>query len=154
MFSVLGIRSPEQLGTHYLRGNIFECFVVAEHVKMRTHAGRSSSAFFWRDSVGHEIAPLVEVGSEVRAIEIKSSETLTDELFSGLFWSGEESVALGLADGLGSSGYVARELIGAEEIVEFTAKKDLLERFADRLGASIADSLLNLTGVGAYPVAR
>jgi len=77
-----------------------------------------------------------------------------DELFSGLFWSGEESVALGLADGLGSSGYVARELIGAEEIVEFSAKKDLLERFADRLGASIADSLLNLTGAGAYPVAR
>lgn len=77
-----------------------------------------------------------------------------DELFSGLFWSGEESVALGLADGLGSSSYVARELIGAEEIVEFSAKKDLLERFADRLGASIADSLLNLTGAGAYPVAR
>ncbi len=77
-----------------------------------------------------------------------------DELFSGLFWSGEESVALGLADGLGSSGYVARELIGAEEIVEFSAKKDLLERFADRLGASIADSILNMTGAGAYPVAR
>ncbi len=77
-----------------------------------------------------------------------------DELFSGLFWSGEESVALGLADGLGSSGYVARELIGAEEVVEFSAKKDLLERFADRLGASIADSILRMTGAGAYPVAR
>lgn len=77
-----------------------------------------------------------------------------DELFSGLFWSGEESVALGLADGLGSSGYVARELIGAEEIVEFSAKKDLLERFADRLGASIADSFLKMAGADGYPLAR
>jgi len=77
-----------------------------------------------------------------------------DELFSGLFWSGEESVALGLADGLGSSAYVARELIGTEEIVEFSAKKDLLERFADRLGASIADSFLKMTGAYGYPVVR
>jgi protease-4 len=74
------------------------------------------------------------------------------EIFSGLFWSGEESVALGLADGIGSSGYVARELIGAEKIVEFKAKHDLLDRLADRLGASIAESLLSLGG--GYPVAR
>lgn len=77
-----------------------------------------------------------------------------DELFSGLFWSGEESVALGLADGLGSSGYVARELIGVEDIVEFSAKKDLLERFADRLGASIAGSVLKLMGAGGYTIAH
>jgi protease-4 len=77
-----------------------------------------------------------------------------DELFSGLFWSGEESVALGLADGLGSSGYVARELVGAEKIVKYSTKKDLIERFADRLGAATADALLNLSGAGAYPVAR
>lgn len=77
-----------------------------------------------------------------------------DEVFSGLFWSGEESVALGLADGLGSSGYVARELIGAEEIVKFSAKKDLLEHLADRLGASISESFLRLSGAAGYPVAR
>lgn len=77
-----------------------------------------------------------------------------DELFSGLFWSGEESVALGLADGLGSSNYVARELIGAEKIVKYSAKKDLLEYLADRLGASIAESLLRLSGADGYPVVR
>lgn len=77
-----------------------------------------------------------------------------DELFSGLFWSGEESVALGLADGLGSSSYVARELIGAEKIVKYSAKKDLLEHLADRLGASIAESLLRLSGADGYPVVR
>jgi len=77
-----------------------------------------------------------------------------DELFSGLFWSGEESVALGLADGLGSSSYVARELIGAEKIVKYSTKKDLLERLTDHLGASIAESLLRLTGADGYPVVR
>jgi len=77
-----------------------------------------------------------------------------DEVFSGLFWSGEQSVALGLADGLGSSSYVARELIGADKIVEYKAKKDLLERIADRLGASIAQSLLTLSGAVGYPLVR
>ncbi len=76
-----------------------------------------------------------------------------EEIFSGLFWSGEESVALGLADGLGSTSYVARELIGAEKTQEFSSKKDLLERLADRLGASIAQSFLDVTGVG-VPMAR
>ena len=77
-----------------------------------------------------------------------------DELFSGLFWSGEESVVLGLADGLGSSSYVARELIGTEKIVKFSTKKDLLQRLADRLGAAIVESLMSLGGIGGYPVAR
>jgi len=77
-----------------------------------------------------------------------------DEVFSGLFWSGEESVALGLADGLGSSSYVARELIGVKKIVEYSAEKDLLERLSDRLGAAIAESLLRLSGTDGYPVVR
>jgi len=77
-----------------------------------------------------------------------------DELFSGLFWSGEESVALGLADGLGDSRYVARELIGTERIVEYSSEKDLFEHVADRLGAAIAASLLHLSGIDGYPVAR
>jgi len=77
-----------------------------------------------------------------------------DEVFSGLFWSGEESVALGLADGLGSSSYVARELIGVKKIVEYNAERDLLERLSDRLGAAIAESLLRLSGTDGYPVVR
>jgi len=76
-----------------------------------------------------------------------------DEVFSGLFWSGEESVALGLADGLSSS-YVARELIGVKKIIEYSAEKDLLERLSDRLGAAIAESLLRLSGTDGYPVVR
>lgn len=58
-----------------------------------------------------------------------------DELFTGLFWTGEEAVELGLADGLGSASQVARELIGAERIVRYTKKRDLLASIARRLGA-------------------
>ncbi len=71
-----------------------------------------------------------------------------DELYSGLFWSGEEGVALGLADGLGSAGYVARELIGAEEVVDFTHKRDLWDTLAERLGAGATEALARLTGLG------
>lgn len=64
------------------------------------------------------------------------------DLFSGLIWSGARSVELGLVDELGSSSYVAREVIGAEEIVNFTSQPSLLERFAKRVGASMAGALL------------
>ncbi len=67
-----------------------------------------------------------------------------DELFSGLFWSGEQAVGLGLVDGLGSSSYVARELIKAETIVDYTKKRDLLEGIAKRLGASVVSGALEV----------
>lgn len=64
---------------------------------------------------------------------------LTDEdkLFSGLVWSGEESIKLGLVDALGSAGFVSREVIDAERIKDFTKERDWLERFADRIGVAL-----------------
>lgn len=70
----------------------------------------------------------------------------SDGVFSGLFWSGETSVKMGLTDGLGNSSYVARELIGEEEIVNFTPREDIVERFAKRIGADAAASLMKLSG--------
>ena len=64
-----------------------------------------------------------------------------DDIFTGLIWTGEESLEMGLVDGLGSSSYVAREIIEAEDIVEFTAEPDLLERLTDRLGIAVARAL-------------
>ena len=64
------------------------------------------------------------------------------DLFSGLIWTGEQGVALGLVDGLGSSDYVARELIHEKEVVDFTPHRDFLQRFAQRVGASAAKGLL------------
>lgn len=63
------------------------------------------------------------------------------ETFSGLFWSGEQSVKLGLADALGSAEYVAREVIKQEEIVDYTYQETVLDRFAKRLGASMAKAV-------------
>lgn len=63
-------------------------------------------------------------------------------LFSGLIWTGEQSLELGLVDELASAGYVAREVIGEEDIVNFTVTDDLLSRLAKRMGASMASILL------------
>jgi len=65
----------------------------------------------------------------------------TPEVFSGLFWSGEQSIKLGLADALGSADYVAREIIKQEEIVDFTYQEDFASRIAKRIGASVSATL-------------
>ncbi len=67
------------------------------------------------------------------------------ELFSGLVWTGQKSVELGLADALGSVTYVAREVIKAEDIVDFTPRENLAERFARRFGAATAEALVRMT---------
>jgi protease-4 len=69
------------------------------------------------------------------------------ELFSGLFWSGDEAKKLGLVDEFGSSSYVAREVIGVKEIVDFTPKEDVWDRFARRLGAGAAEVLGGWVGL-------
>jgi protease-4 len=73
------------------------------------------------------------------------------DLFSGLFWTGEESIRLGLADELGSAGQIAREVIGAEQIVDFTPRENLLERLANRLGAGAAQATADRLGVSLPP---
>ncbi|WP_028239996.1 signal peptide peptidase SppA [Stutzerimonas azotifigens] len=75
------------------------------------------------------------------------------ELFSGLIWSGEQALELGLIDGLASTGEVARNVIGAPETVDFTVKGSPLERLSRRLGASIAEHLALWAGLQA-PVLR
>lgn len=63
------------------------------------------------------------------------------QLFSGLIWSGEQALELGLVDALGSSSYVAREVIGAKDIVDFTRKENPFDRFTRKLGTSVAERL-------------
>ncbi|PVV23801.1 MAG: S49 family peptidase [gamma proteobacterium symbiont of Ctena orbiculata] len=76
------------------------------------------------------------------------------ELFSGLFWNGEKAKEMGLVDEFGSSSYVAREVIGAEEIVDFTPKEDVWERFARNIGAGAAEVLASFSGLGLGPNLR
>ncbi len=68
------------------------------------------------------------------------------ETFSGLMWTGQKSIDLGLADALGSVDYVAREVIKAENIVDFTPHENLAERFAKRFGAAMGEALVRSTG--------
>ncbi len=67
----------------------------------------------------------------------------TPDTFSGLFWNGEEAVKLGLADGLGNLDYVAREVVKAEDIIDYTPKENVAERLAKRFGASFGSSMAN-----------
>ena len=61
----------------------------------------------------------------------------TPDMFSGLFWSGAKSIELGLADGYGTVQSVARDVIKAEEIQDFTQGENIAERFAKRFGANV-----------------
>jgi protease-4 len=92
----------------------------------------------------------------ITAVKEGRGDRLTggDELFSGLFWTGQESVGLGLSDGIGSPGHVAREVIGAEEIVDYSQERDLFERFAERVGTAFASTLAQLGGAAATPMLR
>jgi protease-4 len=61
----------------------------------------------------------------------------TPETFSGLFWNGEEAVKMGLADATGNLDYVAREIVKAEEVIDYTPRDNVAERLAKRFGASL-----------------
>jgi len=66
----------------------------------------------------------------------------TPEIFSGLIWTGQKSVELGLADGIGSLESVARDVVKAEDIVDYTQKENIAEKFARRFGASAANAVM------------
>ena len=66
----------------------------------------------------------------------------TPDMYSGLIWSGAKSIELGLADALGGLDYVAREVIKAEEIVDYTQKENIAEKVARRFGAGAMNSLI------------
>jgi len=70
-----------------------------------------------------------------------------DKLFSGLVWTGEQALELGLIDGLGSSGFVARDVVGFEDIVDFTPRPNPFEAFVGKLGTSIGYGIANAFGV-------
>ena len=81
----------------------------------------------------------------IASVKAGRGERLKDkdhpELFSGLIWSGEQALQLGLIDGLGSSSSVARDVIGQKELVDFTVQESPFDRFSKKLGTSVADQL-------------
>ena len=72
----------------------------------------------------------------------------TPELFSGLVWVGPKSIELGLADALGSVDSVARDVIKAEDVVDFTPHENIAERLARKFGAAMAEALVKVSATG------
>lgn len=90
--------------------------------------------------MGHAKAMLDEVHQQfIRVVREGRGKRLKEspELYSGLIWSGAKSIELGLADGLGSLDYVAREVVKAEDILDYTPHENLADRLARRLGTAM-----------------
>ncbi|WP_433693551.1 S49 family peptidase [Paraburkholderia phenoliruptrix] len=73
----------------------------------------------------------------------------TADMFSGLFWTGQKSVELGLADGFGDANYVAREIIKAPDIVDYTVKESITDRVARKFGAAVGGGAVRALAFGA-----
>lgn len=89
---------------------------------------------FWQSVLAVTHAQFIDVVKQGRGDRLLDDP----EIFSGLIWTGEQALAKGLIDGLGSAGYVAREVIGVEDIVDYTIQPNPFESFARRLGASFS----------------
>jgi hypothetical protein len=81
---LLGIREPEQLRQHPMRGAVFESWVISEVLKASYHRGLTPSAFFFQDRRGREVDLVVERGTRITAAEIKSASTLTGDFLEPL----------------------------------------------------------------------
>ncbi len=91
-------------------------------------------------------------GQFIEAVRLGRGDRLkeSDETFSGQVWTGEKSIELGLADALGSVAYVAREIVKAETIVNYSWRENLAERLARRFGATLGESLVRSTAPGLH----
>ncbi|MBU0483634.1 MAG: ATP-binding protein [Proteobacteria bacterium] len=81
---LLGIQKVEHVSAHPLRGALFENLVIAELLKKRSNRGQTDNLYYLRDSKGHEVDVLLDYGSYVDMIEIKSSQTIGSDLLKGL----------------------------------------------------------------------
>ena len=85
--SLLGIHSPRDLQLHYLKGEIFESLIISELKKRLAHANRPDRLYFWRDRSGREIDCLIEAGTQIKTVEIKSGVTIHPAFFKNLrYW--------------------------------------------------------------------
>ena len=92
-----------------------------------------------REMLGEIHQQFIQVVQQGRGKRLKDAP----EIFSGIVWTGQKSIDLGLADAIGSAEYVAREVIKAEHIVDYTTQEGFVERFAKRFGAVAANTLVS-----------
>ncbi len=97
------------------------------------------------DVVHQEFIDVVKAGRGAKLAD-------NSDLFTGLFWSGRQAKTLGLIDDFGSVGYVARDVLGQERLVDYTHRPDIFEQFSRDLGVSIATTFSRI--IGANPELR
>ena len=102
---------------------------------------------FWQGVLATTHRQFIDSVKKGRGDRLRDGEH--PELFSGLVWSGEQALELGLIDGLGSTSYVAREVVGEPELADFTVKESPLDRLSKKLGAGVAERLAMLAGLSA-----
>lgn len=82
--SLLGIKNPDEIRTHFLKGALFENFIFSEIAKHYYNRGIRPDLYFWRDNTGNEVDCIIEDGSRSKVIEIKSGATIGTDFFNGL----------------------------------------------------------------------
>jgi len=86
--NLLGIRKRDEIDYHFLKGNIFETFVVNEFIKYNFNFGEKLQLYYWRDNHQKEIDLIVDIGTQHYGVEIKSGKTLQEKYFDGLaYWA-------------------------------------------------------------------
>lgn len=117
---LLGIRNVLQLKTHPLRGSIFESMVVTELIKKRTNAGLPINLYYWRDKTGHEIDVVIDNGSKLLPVEIKSGKTFNADFFKNIdYWcnlSGSEHSILLYAGNQNQKRSTGKEILNWRKI--------------------------------------
>lgn len=86
--SLLGITSVDQMAHHYLRGGLFESFIIADLMKQFYNTSQRPSVYFWRESTRKEIDCLIEKGQRLVPLEIKSGQTISKDFFRDIvYWN-------------------------------------------------------------------
>tara|TARA_R110001583_G_scaffold81330_1_gene217172 strand:+ start:1734 stop:2894 length:1161 start_codon:yes stop_codon:yes gene_type:complete len=86
--ALLGVQNSNQIDLHPFKGALFENMVVVDFLKTRFNKAKTNNLYFWRDNTGNEIDLLIDNGTEIIPIEIKSGQTVTNQYFKGvLYWN-------------------------------------------------------------------
>lgn len=109
---------------------------------------KESERVFWQGVLGSVHQQFIDVVRKGRGDRLKITPEMGEEkMFSGLIWSGEQALELGLIDGLGSPGFVAREIVGQEAVVDYSVKPSPLESLVRQLGVSIGQGVAASVGL-------
>lgn len=109
--SLVGVSSPDSLQTHYLRGGLFESYIIADFIKRWHNAGKVPHIYFWRDSHRHEVDCIIENDTKLIPVEIKSGMTISGDYTKPIYFWNELT-------GAKDSGYV---IYTGPEKIEMTA---------------------------------